>query len=212
MVRRHQAVREGPLPYLSTLPPRGRPRRGWPLILFLHGVGERGDDLALVANHGLPRLIEEGRELPFAVVSPQCPAAQRWTDRVADLGHLLDDLQWRLPIDPDRVSITGLSMGGEGAWALAASDPGRVAALVPVCGRANLADAPRLRNVPVWAFHGQRDEGVPVSQTIDMVAAVEASGGWARATIYSELGHYCWDAAYATGELYEWLLERRRPA
>ena len=212
MTQHHQAVGGAPLSYLIARPSSGPPSRGWPLVLFLHGVGERGDDLTLVARYALPRLIEQGRDFPFVVVSPQCPAGQRWTDRLADLGRLLDELQRRLSIDRDRVSVTGLSMGGEGAWALAAAYPGRFAAVAPVCGRADPTQAPRLRGVAVWAFHGQRDETVPATHTIDMVAAIEASGGRARATIYPELGHDCWDAAYATGELYEWLLECRRPA
>lgn len=212
VTQHQQAVRDAPLSYLLALPRSRPPSQGWPLILFLHGVGERGDDLALVARYGLPRLIEDGREFPFVVVSPQCPAEERWTDRLADLGRVLDQLQRRLPIDRDRVSVTGLSMGGEGAWAVAAADPGRFAALVPVCGRSDLTQAPRLRDVAVWALHGGRDEKVPVAQTIDMVAAIEASGGRTRATIYPQRGHCCWDAAYATSELYEWLLERRRPA
>lgn len=181
-----------------------------PLVLFLHGSGERGNDLALVVRHGLPRLVAEERRFPFIVASPQCPIGSRWTDHLEDLLLLLDEVELAHPVDPDRVYVTGLSMGGSGTWALATASPERFAAIVPICGRGDPVTAGSIRRLPAWVFHGALDRTVPPLRAIEMVAALRATGADPRLTMYPDLAHNSWDQAYETPELYPWLLEQRR--
>lgn len=184
------------------------PARRWPLLLFLHGSGERGDDLARVKVHGPPKLLDGRDDFPFVVVSPQCPDGERW--QADALAALLDDVTGRLRIDPDRVCVTGMSMGGRGSWDLAMSYPDRFAALVPVCGGALPDRACRLKGVPVKAFHGGKDTVVPLSESETVVKAVRECGGTAELVVYPDTGHDSWTATYADASLWEWLLAQRR--
>ena len=196
--------------YLLYLPPdyQQDAARRWPLLLFLHGAGERGDDLDKVKIHGPPRYIAEGKDYPFVIVAPQCPAEQ-WWDIDAVLG-LLDHVTETLRIDPGRVYLTGLSMGGFGTWQAAARSPERFAAIVPICGGGRVADALRLKAVPIWAFHGGQDTLVPPERSREMVAAVNEAGGSAKLTVYPDAGHDSWTETYENPELYEWLLSHER--
>jgi predicted peptidase len=196
-------------PYLLFLPAGYPGDAPWPMILFLHGVGERGTDLERLKAHGIPRAVEERPELPFVCVSPQCPTGASWSVQL--LGELLAHALARYRVDPDRVYLTGLSMGGYGAWVLAADQPHRFAAVAPVCGGGDPRRAGRLRRVPVWTFHGAKDAVVPLSETLRMVEALERCGGDARLTVYPEAGHDSWTETYRNAELYEWFLSRRRP-
>lgn len=205
------------LRYLLHLPPGygSDPAERWPLILFLHGMGERGDDLKRVKEHGIPRVVEKDPEFPFVVVSPQCPADSVWTAELHALEALLDHALRQYAVDPDRVYLTGLSMGGYGAWHLAAEAPHRFAAVAPVCGgglpQLGFPDkASALREVPVWAFHGARDEVVPLAESEKLVRHLESVGGDVRLTVYPECGHNSWDEAYSNPELYRWFLSHRR--
>jgi predicted peptidase len=199
------------LRYLLYLPDDHASRSDWPLLLFLHGAGERGDDLDLVRRHGPPRLLEEGAAWPFVVVSPQCPAGESWWEHLRTLAALIDDVAARYGVDEDRVVLTGLSLGGMGACRLAAAEAHRFAALTPVCGTAAWSLEPeRLRHLPVWAFHGEDDEVVPPDESRELVAALQALGGDARLTLYPGVGHAAWEPAYATPELMEWWLAARR--
>ena len=185
-------------------------RSHWPLLLFLHGSGERGDDLAKVKTHGPPKLLDERDDFPFVVASPQCPADQRWQSDA--LAALLDDVTKHLRIDPERIYVTGLSMGGRGTWDLAMSYPERFAAIVPVCGGALPDRACRLKDVPVRAFHGAKDRVVPVAESETVVNAVKSCGGTAELVIYPEAGHDSWTATYADPALWDWFLAHRRRA
>ena len=182
----------------------------WPLLLFLHGIGERGDDIELVKRHGPPKMIAGGKEFPFVVVSPQCPEDE-W--RSLDvLNALLDEIIEKYRIDEDRIYVTGLSMGGYGAWRLAYTYPDRFAAVAPICGGGNPEKAVLMKDIPTWAFHGARDETVPVERSKEMVDALKAAGGTVRFTVYSEAGHVeAWQNAYSNPELWEWLGQQRRP-
>ncbi len=180
----------------------------WPLVLFLHGAGERGDDLAKVKIHGPPGLVEKGRSFPFILVSPQCPQGDVWDPDV--LNRLLDEVIAKYRVDEDKVYCTGLSMGGYGTWDLAIAHPERFAAIVPICGGGNFIRASRLRHVPVWAFHGAKDPVVPLSESQRMVEAVKRNGGDARLTIYPEAGHDSWSETYRNDEVYRWLLQHKR--
>lgn len=182
----------------------------WPLMLFLHGAGERGNNLELVKKHGPPKLIEQGRDLPFIVVSPQCPAGRWWTEQVDTLVALLDEVQSKYSVDPDRVYLTGLSMGGFGSWVLGCRHPERFAAIAPICGGGEWYLASRLKDVPVWAFHGARDTVVLLRESQDMVAALQRAGGNVQLTVYPEAQHDSWTETYNNPKLYEWFLSHRK--
>lgn len=184
--------------------------QGWPLLLFLHGAGERGNDINLVKKHGPPKLIDQGKEFSFIVVSPQCPLNSWWPEQVDALTALLDDVQTKYAVDPDRVYLTGLSMGGFGTWTLASRYPERFAAVAPICGGGDRYLASRLKNVPVWAFHGEKDPVVPVQASKDMVEALKKVGGDVQLTVYPEAQHDSWTETYNNPKLYEWFLSHRR--
>jgi len=200
------------LNYLLYLPKDyGKKGEKWPVVLFLHGAGERGDDLDKVKVHGPPKLIAAGKEFPFICISPQCPARAWWPAEVPALEALLDDLEARYAVDRDRVYLTGLSMGGFGTWALAFDQPKRFAALAPICGRGDTSKAALIKDVPTWVFHGGKDPTVPLKNSQDMVDALKAAGGSPKFTIYPEAGHDSWTATYNDPEFWKWLLEQRRP-
>lgn len=180
----------------------------WPTILFLHGAGERGDDLERVKTHGLAKRCACDPGFPFIVISPLCPAGLVWDTDV--LVALLDDVASRCAVDPDRVYVTGLSMGGYGTWALAVAHPERFAAIAPICGWGNRLLAYRLRNMPIWVFHGARDPVVPLRESEDMVATLREQGSDVRFTVYPDAEHDAWTRTYANPALYDWFLQHRR--
>jgi predicted esterase len=184
------------------------PNKRWPLILFLHGSGERGSDLGQVRTAGLAGAIARGRQLPAIVVSPQCPANESWSEQV--LSHLLDEVEANHRVDPDRVYVTGTSAGGDETWDFALAHPERLAAIVPMSGETDPADAARLQHLPVWDFHGAKDDNCPAIQSIRMVEAIRRAGGHPHLTLYPDEGHQCWNRAYATEGLYTWLLAQKR--
>jgi predicted peptidase len=196
------------LDYLLYLPPDYEKQEKWPLLLFLHGSGERGDNLDLVKVHGPPKLIAAGKDFPFIVVSPQCPKERRWEP--IELTALLDDIVRRYHVDEDRISVTGLSMGGFGTWRLAAYTPHRFAAIVPICGGGEKYWVRSHVNLATWAFHGAKDTGVPVERSTVLIEELKKRGGKPKLTIYPEAGHDSWTATYDNPELYKWLLEQRR--
>jgi len=196
--------------YWLFLPRRyGRTAERWPLILFLHGAGERGRDLRLVKKHGLPKLVQKQKDFPFLVVSPQCPRDEWWSNDT--LCALLDEVIETYAVDPDRVYLTGLSMGGYGTWSLATAHPERFAAIAPICGGGNPLLAPRLQHVPVWAFHGAKDQVVLPKETERMVKALRRCGAdEIQLTVYPHAEHDSWAETYANPALYEWFLQHRR--
>jgi predicted peptidase len=197
--------------YLLYLPKDyGRTEKKWPLMLFLHGAGERGDNLDLVKKHGPPKLVERGKDFPFIIVSPQCPAGVWWPEKLDTLVALLDEITSKYAVDTGRVYLTGLSMGGFGTWSLACRHPGRFGAIAPICGGGMWFLADRLKAVPVWAFHGARDPVVPLNMSESMVEAVKRMGGDAKLTVYPEAQHDSWTATYDNPKLYEWFLSHRK--
>jgi predicted peptidase len=199
------------LDYLLYLPADYADKDSWPLMLFLHGAGERGDDLNVVKVHGPPKLIEAGKQFPFVVVSPQCPKDRTW--QAMELTALVDDIVAKYKIDQDRIYVTGLSMGGFGTWLLAAYTPNRFAAIIPICGGGEVISTRRLARLPVWAFHGAKDIVVPLRRSEELVDALKKTGGDAKLTVYPEAGHDSWTATYDNLEVYEWLLaQKRKPA
>jgi len=199
--------------YLLFLPASyGNEKKDWPLILFLHGAGERGDNLDLVKKHGPPKIVEKQEDFPFIVVSPQCPKDQWWNDNLDVLINLLDDIVAKYDVDRQRIYLTGLSMGGYGSWALGSKYPDRFAAVAPICGGGMRIMAFGLKDVPVWAFHGAKDKVVPLEESEEMVAAINARGGNAKLTVYPDAGHDSWTETYDNPEFYDWLLEHRKDA
>ena len=205
------------LPYLLGLPDGygAEPERTWPLILFLHGAGERGDDLTLLRKHGLAKVLEERQDLPLICVSPQCPADNWWSDHIDALDALLNEMTSAYAVDLDRIYLTGLSMGGYGAWHLAVTYPGRFAAVVPICGGGPWPYGfPErvcvLKDTPVWAFHGAKDDVVPLRESEVLVQALKGCGGEVRFTVYPDAAHDSWTQTYDDPELYAWLLAHKR--
>ncbi len=180
----------------------------WPLVVYLHGSDEGGNDLGAVRASALPALIAHGLHLPAIVVSPQCPEFQSWDLPV--LAHLVDTLATLYRVDPDRVYLTGVSAGGDLTWDLALVHPEKFAAIVPMSGESDPADGARLRGVPVWGFNGGRDATVPPAFMESMVEAVRAAGGSAHFTLIPEAGHDCWTQAYSTDGLWSWLFAQKR--
>ena len=196
------------LKYLLYLPKEYEKEEAWPLVLFLHGSGERGDNLELVKKHGPPKLVAEGKEFPFVLVSPQCPAFQDW--QPVELSALLDEIVEKQKIDKDRIYVTGLSMGGYGTWALATEFPERFAAIAPMCGGGEPEAAKLLAGLPAWVFHGAKDQNVSLAGAADMVSALKRAGDVVKFTIDPDAAHDCWTKAYDDPKLYEWLLEQKR--
>ena len=189
----------------------------WPLMLFLHGAGERGTDLQKVAVHGPPKLVKARPDFPFLVVSPQCPNNETWSNEV--LLALLDEVIATHKVDTNRVYLTGLSMGGYGSWSLALQYPERWAAVAPICGGGNTIDAlltPRkkaaaLKALPFWVFHGGKDPVVKLDESERMVQALKSAGvKEVKLTIYPEAQHDSWTETYADEKLYEWFLQHER--
>ena len=153
----------------------------------------------------------EGRDLPCIVVSPQLPRDYFWFRESNLAFDILDAVIRDYRVDPRRVHVTGNSMGAYGAVLMAAREPKRFASLVAVCGGVDYVDSLRLRDVPVWAFHGAKDPIIPVDESRRLVRLVQELGGQAKLTIYPDLGHNCWDRAYGDPALWDWMLAQIRP-
>ncbi|MDP1562975.1 MAG: prolyl oligopeptidase family serine peptidase [Pirellulaceae bacterium] len=195
------------LQYLLSLPKGYEEQESWPVLLFLHGAGERGSDLNLVKTHGPPKLLEAGKEFPFIVVSPQCPAGRWWES--FELAVLLDEIEDNYKVDKQRIYVTGLSMGGFGTWALSAYQPKRFAAIAPICGGGEPMMTRFYAHVPTWAFHGDQDNVVPLARSESMVEGMKKVGGDVKFTVYPGVGHDSWTETYDNEELYKWLLEHK---
>ncbi len=193
------------VPYLQYLSENySHEGEAFPLLIFLHGSGERGTELKKVKAHGPPKLIAEGKEFPFIVISPQCPE-NRWWD-IKELNLLLDNLIETLNIDKRRIYLTGLSMGGYGTWAWAENSPNRFAAIAPVCGGGNPLTISKIGKMPVWAFHGAKDFVVPVAESERLIEKLKTLNPDVQLTIYPEAGHDSWTETYNNEKLYEWFL------
>jgi len=180
----------------------------WPLVIFLHGAGETGNDIEIVKRLGLPLLVEVGVKFPFIVISPQSKTPGWKSDEVRDL--LLNELFVKLRVDPDRVYLTGLSMGGYGTWNTAMNYPELFAAIIPICGGGYEGGASRLRNMPIWCFHGDMDDQVPFKNSEVMVNALKDINPQLKFTVYHGVGHDCWTRTYSNDSIYNWLLEHKR--
>ena len=194
--------------YLLYLPKDYDKHDSWPLMLFLHGGGERGNNVELVKEHGPPQLISAGKAFPFIVVSPQCPEEKTWEP--LELMALLDEIESKYKVDADRIYSTGLSMGGVGTCRLAAFAPHRLAAIAPIAGTGEASWARRIVHLPIWVFHGAKDKPASVERAQAMVDALKNHGGDPKLTIYPDADHDCWTETYNNPEFYKWLLAQKR--
>lgn len=198
------------LNYLLYLPKNYNTKEKFPLILFLHGMGERGDDLNKLKVHGIPKIVEQKDDFPFIAVSPQCPADSWWTAETDALNALLKDVVKKYSVDKKRIYLTGLSMGGFGTWSLAIAYPEWFAAIVPICGGGDPEKVSAIKDIPVWVFHGAKDNLVKLEQSERMVNALKQIGGNVKFTVYPDAEHDSWTATYDNPELYEWLLQQSK--
>ncbi len=211
-----QTVHVGYFLYLPSGYGQNAPKR-WPLILFLHGSEERGEDPEMLRRNGLPQVLDRGLELPALVLSPQCPPGIRWWQWTETLGALLDWVESQYPVDTERVYLTGFSMGAYGAWALALRFPERFAAMVPVAGGCDFrddsipADICKLKDLPVWVVHGAQDATVAPRESENAVQALRACGGDVQFTLYPDADHVgACELTYDNRALYDWLFDRVR--
>lgn len=212
------------LPYRLLKPDGYDPKQKYPLVLLLHGSGERGDDNEKQLVHGVPEFVrEENRKAyPCFLAVPQCPKSQKWADWVPGPRpaqpsepsrlalELLDSLQKEFSIDTKRIYITGISMGGFGTWDLITRHPERFAAAVPICGGGDPAQMAKVANMPIWAFHGGKDTAVKPASSRDLIEALKKAGGSPKYTEYPDVGHASWVPAYKDPELFQWLFAQKR--
>jgi len=184
----------------------------WPLLVYLHGAGERGHDLERLKLHGLPSMIASGRNFPFIVISPQTDTVFRWEPD--ELYHFVIDMSKKFRVDRNQVWLSGISMGGFGVWSFAISHPELFAAIVPISGGGDSSKAWRLKYMPVWCFHRQSDATVPLSGDLRMMVALKKYNPNNRFTIYPGnyhgSDHDAWTEAYNTDSLYTWLLAQKK--
>jgi predicted peptidase len=214
--------------YQLMKPEKIDPDKKYPLVVFLHGAGERGNDNEAQVVHGVPQFASrENREkYPCFLIAPQCPPAAKWAEvdwsanshtipkEVSEPGRLtlllIETLLKEQPIDPKRIYITGLSMGGYGTWDLIARRPDLFAAAAPVCGGADEATAEKIKQIPLWVFHGGKDGAVKPQRSRNMITALEKVGAKPKYTEYPEVGHDSWNPAYKDPEFYKWLFAQKR--
>lgn len=195
------------LDYLLSLPDgyEADEEEAWPLIVFLHGAGERGKNLDLVKVHGPPKRVEAGDDFPFIIASPQCPDGDWWSDQ--PVLELIDHLESTYRVDKSRIYLTGLSMGGYGTWHFATRAPDRFAAVAPVCGGGIPYKMQFIPHLPVWAFHGAKDGAVPLEESARLIEILKKKpNSVAKLTVYPEAGHDSWTETYDNPELYKWFL------
>jgi predicted peptidase len=214
---RHLRVKGDSMAYAVWLPPGYDRSRAWPCIVFLNGSGECGTDGLKQTWQGLgPALLAHPERWPFVAVLPQKPGTdEEWEEREDLVFGALKAVQKSFKIDPERIALTGISQGGHGTWMIGARHTGRWSCLVPVCGYGRASTASRAWRLPVWAFQGLKDDVVDPHETQDIVAelarrAKDAGVAEPRMTLYPDLGHGCWEAAFGDSALPAWMLEQRQ--
>jgi predicted peptidase len=216
------------LPYRIYVPPNLQPGQKVPLVLFFHGAGERGDNNIRQLHHAIPGLFSyiQKHAIPAIVVAPQCPTGMQWVNVPwGGLSHtmpaepsvpmhaameLLKDCVKTLPVDTSRIYVSGISMGGFGTWDIVQREPALFAAALPVCGGGDLAEAPKLKDLPIWTFHGELDQAVKTSRSRDMVEALKAAGGNPKYTEYPGVAHNSWTRTFEDEEVLNWLFAQKK--
>ena len=206
MAWQHESI--GSLSYTLRLPEGFEEGRRYPMILFLHGAGTRRTGFDVLEDNTISKYAES-KDFPFVLVMPLC-MEETWFDQWQDLKALVRHMA-QLPYgDPSRFYLTGNSMGGYGTWQLAMSIPEYFAALVPVCGGGMYWNAKRLKDIPIWAFHGALDKTVSPEESLKMVSKVNGFGGNAKLTVYPHNAHDAWTDTYSNPAVYAWLLEQHK--
>jgi predicted peptidase len=213
--------------YRWSAPETLEPGKTYPLVLFLHGAGERGSDNTAQLKHGVNSIIEGAKKLgdPCFLIAPQCPNDRWWSPinrETMNLSEaekpnplleavlaLIDETQKQQPIDPKRLYVTGLSMGGYATWDLLGRVPGRIAAAIPICGGGDPSIAAKFKDNAIWAFHGEVDSAVPVKTTREMIAALEKAGGKPSSTFYPGVDHDSWTQTYNNPEVIRWMFGQK---
>lgn len=211
-------------------PPKLEESKKYPLVIFLHGAGERGDDNQAQLKHGMAKFVssEVREKFPCYVIAPQCPTGEQWVNvpwsadkhknpekpsgAMGRVLEVVDAYVKNLPVDADRIYITGLSMGGYGTWDAIARRPNFFAAAMPICGGGDSSDVSAYKSLPIWAFHGDKDTAVKVERTRAMIEALKAAGGEPKYTEYPGVGHDSWTATYNNDEVIAWLFAQKREA
>ena len=201
------------LKYILTTPTDYDKSEKLPLIVFLHGAGERGDNLDALKVYCIPKLFTRDQDylgIRAITLSPQCPVERTWYDYKWEVISLIDEICEQYNADRDRVSLCGISMGGFGTWEIALQVPEMFSAIAPICGGGMNWRAWYLRNTPIRVFHGRLDDVVPISQSEAMVNSLRLQGADVEFTIYDDLGHCCWDRAFEQTDLISWLVNSKR--
>ncbi len=217
------------LNYRIYIPSEIKPGETVPLVLLLHGAGERGDNNLSQLVNGAGSIFRYSRhhKIPAIIIAPQCPAGMQWVDvpwngdshvmpkepskpMHATMQLLAESIK-NLPVDRSRIYVTGLSMGGFGTWDIIQRNPELFAAAIPVCGGGDQAEAAQLKDLPIWVFHGAEDTAVKTQRSRDMVDAVKKNGGThIQYTEYPGVAHFSWKQTYANPEVLKWLFEQRK--
>ena len=215
--------------YRMLMPKDYNEAKKYPLVMFYHGAGERGDDNYKQLVHGMSDFASDEimDKYPCIVVAPQCPSGVQWvdvpwggdshtmpskpTEPMRQSLDLIESLQKSLSVDQNRIYVTGLSMGGFGVWDAVQRHPDLFAAAVPICGGGDAALAKKIAHIPVWMFHGDKDTAVKTSRSRDMTAALKKAGGSPKYTEYPGVGHNSWAQTYRNPELYAWLFAQQKP-
>jgi predicted peptidase len=181
----------------------------YPLLIYLHGSSQRGNDLTKLTTYGLPYLVEQGKDYNFIIASPQCPEGKYWsTEDWFDA--LYKELMAKYRINKRRIYVTGISMGGYGAWQVAVDYPDRFAAVMPLCGGLNdPTQVCRINHIPVWTFHGIKDDIIPIQETERVVSGLQACKGKVKFTRLPDEGHSI-QYLYEKEDIYEWMLKQKK--
>jgi predicted peptidase len=226
LAKTHQHSRRQTMPYRLFVPQGYNKRKKYPLVLWLHGGAGRGNDNLkqisggnTIGSHVWTEPQNQSRHSCF-VVAPQCADNELWatlgtakpTEQLRHVLELLQDLQRTFSVDAQRLYVTGQSMGGFGTWSVIAQHPRMFAAAIPICGGGDESEASKLTQMPIWAFHGEKDEAVSVERSRKMIAAIKRAGGLPKYTEYTGADHVVWDKVFSEPELLSWVFAQNRIA
>jgi predicted peptidase len=203
-----EKISKSGLKYLEYIPQVDEENEEFPLLIFLHGMGERGDDLNRLKVHGPPSFLDNRKDFPFITISPQCPDTIIWNEEI--LLPFYDEIVEKYPIDKSRIYISGLSMGGYGTWLSICAKPNMFAAAAPICGGGDSEKLIAVKELPIWVFHGAKDNITPISRSEKMVNQLKKLGNVVKFTIYPEANHDSWTQTYANPKLYDWFLSNKK--
>jgi predicted peptidase len=184
-------------------------KASYPLIIYLHGGSQRGNDLTKLKTYGLPQQVDKSKDFPFIIASPQCPDGKFWsTDNWFE--PLYDELTTKYRVDPKRIYLTGISIGGYGTWQTAVAYPDKFAAIVPLCGGCDdSTQVCTIKHIPIWTFHGTADNVIPINETEQLVKRLEQCGGHVKFTRLENEGHGI-QYLYEDKSIYDWLLQQHQ--